>query len=125
MRRTHRSGDRGDLERGAHRHPDRDQAVARQARMSPDDRSAAPDFDISAEFLARSRQYLAYEYPAKISQCLATLPSGALWQRTDTGSNSIGNLLLHLEGNVRQWIISSVGGAPDARQRSAEFAADG
>ena len=38
-------------------------------------------------------------------------------------SNSIGNLLLHLSGNIRQWIVSGVGGAPDARQRSAEFAA--
>lgn len=91
--------------------------------MSPADGSTAPAFDVSAEFLARSRHYLAYEYPAKISQCLAALPHGALWQRADAASNSIGNLLLHLEGNVRQWIISSVGGSPDARMRSAEFAA--
>lgn len=81
--------------------------------------------DIPAEFLARSRHYLAYEYPAKIAQCLAVLPAEALWRRADGASNSVGNLLLHLEGNVRQWIVSSVGGAPDHRQRSAEFAATG
>ncbi|MDQ2668642.1 MAG: DUF1572 domain-containing protein, partial [Gemmatimonadota bacterium] len=44
-------------------------------------------------------------------------------RRSDAASNSIGNLLLHLEGNVRQWIVSSVGGAPDDRLRSTEFAA--
>ncbi|MDB4918016.1 MAG: hypothetical protein JWM95_5660 [Gemmatimonadetes bacterium] len=80
---------------------------------------------IDAQFIERSRHYLGYEYPAKIRQCLDALPSDAIWQRTDAASNSIGNLLLHLEGNIRQWIVSSVGGASDARLRSAEFAADG
>ena len=79
--------------------------------------------DISVEFIARSRRYLAHEYPIKIQRCLDALPPDALWRRSDDGSNSIGNLLLHLEGNIRQWIVSSVGGAPDHRHRSAEFAA--
>lgn len=78
---------------------------------------------IASAFIERSRHYLAYEYPTKIERCLATLPPDALWRRSGDGSNSIGNLLLHLEGNVRQWIVSSVGGAPDHRQRSIEFAA--
>jgi len=78
---------------------------------------------IVSAFVERSRHYLAYEYPTKIKHCLAALPPEALWKRTDEGSNSIGNLLLHLEGNIRQWIVSSVGGAPDHRHRSAEFAA--
>ncbi len=79
--------------------------------------------EIAARFIARSRHYLASEYPTKIGRCLHALPADALWRRPDAGSNSIGNLLLHLEGNVRQWIVSSVGGAPDRRQRSSEFAA--
>jgi uncharacterized damage-inducible protein DinB len=79
--------------------------------------------DIAAEFIARSRHFLASEYPTKIKHCLDTLPVDALWRRADVGSNSIGNLLLHLDGNVRQWIVSSVGGAPDRRHRSSEFAA--
>jgi uncharacterized damage-inducible protein DinB len=79
--------------------------------------------DIASSFLDQSRQYLAFEYPAKIRRCLDLLPPDALWRRADERSNSIGNLLLHLAGNVRQWIISSVGGAADARLRSAEFAA--
>ncbi len=78
---------------------------------------------IAAQFIERSRQYLGHEHPSKIRQCLDVLPEDALWQRSDPASNSIGNLLLHLEGNVRQWIVSSVGGAADGRLRSTEFAA--
>ena len=78
---------------------------------------------LAEQFIALSRQYLAFEYPAKIRQCLDTLPPNALWQRSDKDSNSIGNLLLHLEGNVRQWIITNVGGRGGERHRSAEFAA--
>ena len=79
--------------------------------------------DIPAAFIARSRHFLAHEYPTKIQRCLESLPADALWRRSNDSSNSIGNLLLHLEGNVRQWIVSSVGGAPDHRHRSAEFTA--
>jgi uncharacterized damage-inducible protein DinB len=42
-----------------------------------------------------------------------------------SGSNSVGNLVLHLTGNVRQWIISGLGSAPDSRQRDWEFAERG
>jgi uncharacterized damage-inducible protein DinB len=79
--------------------------------------------DIASTFLDRSRHYLAFEYPTKIRRCLDVLPADALWKRVDERSNSIGNLLLHLAGNVRQWIVGSVGGAADHRFRSAEFAA--
>jgi uncharacterized damage-inducible protein DinB len=79
--------------------------------------------DIATEFLEKSRHYLATEYPTKIRRCLDALPRDAVWRRSDEDSNSIGNLLLHLAGNVRQWIVSSVGGAPDGRYRSGEFAA--
>jgi uncharacterized damage-inducible protein DinB len=79
--------------------------------------------DVAQRFIARSRHYLAYEYPTKIQRCVDVLPARTLWHRANAGSNSVGNLLLHLSGNVRQWIVSGVGGAPDRRQRSAEFAA--
>ena len=79
--------------------------------------------NLAAAFLDRSRHHLAREYPTKIERCLATLPSDALWRRADRDSNSIANLLLHLEGNIRQWIVASVGGADDHRHRAAEFAA--
>ena len=77
--------------------------------------------DIARAFLDQSRRYLVREYPAKIQRCLDVLPGEALWRRDDPTANSVGNLLLHLSGNVRQWIVSGVGGTPDARRRSAEF----
>jgi len=79
--------------------------------------------DIARAFLDRSRHYLVREYPTKIQHCLDVLPPNALWRRDDASENSVGNLLLHLSGNVRQWIVSGVGGAPDARRRSSEFEA--
>ncbi len=77
--------------------------------------------DIATAFIAQSRRYLASEYPAKIQRCLDVVPAEAIWRRDDDASNSIGNLLLHLSGNIRQWIVSGVGGATDARHRRAEF----
>ena len=79
--------------------------------------------DIAERFVARSRHYLSYEYPTKIQHCLDALPAEAIWRRANESSNSIGNLLLHLSGNVRQWMVSGVGGAPDHRHRGAEFSA--
>jgi len=79
--------------------------------------------DIARAFIERSRFYLVREYPTKIERCLDVLPGEALWRRDDASENSVGNLLLHLSGNVRQWIVGGVGGAPDARQRAAEFSA--
>ncbi|MDH3592329.1 MAG: DUF1572 domain-containing protein, partial [Planctomycetota bacterium] len=46
-----------------------------------------------------------------------------LWWRPHELANSVGNLLLHLEGNIRQWILCGLGGEPDTRARSAEFRA--
>ena len=74
-------------------------------------------------FLARSRYYLSKEYLAKIRQCIAVLPEGAAWKRPNESSNSIANLLLHLAGNIRQWIVGGVGGKEVARDRAAEFSA--
>jgi uncharacterized damage-inducible protein DinB len=85
--------------------------------------STAITMDVTATFLDRSRHYLAVEYPTKIRRCLDVLPHDAVWRREDEQSNSVGNLLLHLAGNVRQWIVSSVGGASDARYRRGEFEA--
>lgn len=82
-------------------------------------------FDLSTRFLERSRHYLCVEYPAKIAAAVRTIPADKLWWRANDASNSAGNLILHLNGNVRQWIISGVGGAPDARRRDVEFAAQG
>lgn len=76
---------------------------------------------VDERFLARSRYYLRHEYLPKIEMALAGLPDDALWARANEGSNAIGNLVLHLAGNVRQWLAHGVGGAPDVRERQAEF----
>lgn len=58
----------------------------------------------------------------KIEHCLAQLDEFQLWWRPTPQQNSIANLLLHLEGNLRQWMVAGVGEAPDVRDRPAEFA---
>jgi uncharacterized damage-inducible protein DinB len=60
-----------------------------------------------------------------IEACIARLSPEELWQRGSESQNAAGNLLLHLTGNVRQWILQGVGGAEIQRDRDAEFAARG
>src|ERR1044071_7116558 len=61
----------------------------------------------------------------RIQHCLERLSPDQIWWRGSDESNAIGNLVLHLCGNVRQWIVSSIGGQPDVRVRDREFAARG
>jgi uncharacterized damage-inducible protein DinB len=65
------------------------------------------------------------ELTPRIETCLGKLTPEQVWARGGENENAIGNLVLHLCGNVRQWIISGVGGQPDARDRDEEFAARG
>ncbi|MEO7965243.1 MAG: DinB family protein [Gemmatimonadaceae bacterium] len=78
-------------------------------------------FDISARFLDRTRYYLGVEYPAKLRRALLAIPADRLWWRPNEDANSAGNLILHLTGNIRQWVVSGIGGAPDVRIRDIEF----
>lgn len=59
----------------------------------------------------------------RVAHCLGQLDDDQVWWRLRTDTNSIGNLVLHLCGNVRQLIITGIGGAPDNRNRPAEFEA--
>ena len=61
----------------------------------------------------------------RIDTCVEKLTPEQVWLRASTNQNAIGNLLLHLNGNVRQWLLHGVGGQPDVRDRDAEFAAEG
>ena len=76
-------------------------------------------------FLNRAKYLLLTEYRTKLRLAVEALPEDAIWTRVNAQSNSVGNLLLHLTGNVRQWLITGVGGGPDVRQRASEFAAKG
>ena len=64
-------------------------------------------------------------YLPRITSCLEMLSPSQIWYRPNEASNSVGNLVLHLTGNVRQWIISGLGGAPDIRERDVEFSERG
>lgn len=73
-------------------------------------------------FLSRSRYWLTKEYPIKLRHCVNALPPAAVWSRPNESSNSIGNLLVHLTGNVTEWILGGVGGSRISRNRAGEFA---
>jgi uncharacterized damage-inducible protein DinB len=61
----------------------------------------------------------------KIVKCLDELNEEQIWHRPNEASNSIGNIMLHLCGNIRQYTISAIGGQPDIRERDKEFSARG
>ena len=73
-------------------------------------------------FLRQARFALREEFQVKITRALEPLGDEQIWWRPNEASNSIGNLILHLRGNARQWIIAGVGGAEDLRDRDLEFA---
>jgi uncharacterized damage-inducible protein DinB len=77
--------------------------------------------DIAEAFIAQSRSLLTSAYLPRIERCLEKLSDEEVWWRPHEEANSIGNLLLHLSGNVRQWIVSGVGARPDTRVRQQEF----
>jgi len=61
----------------------------------------------------------------RVEICLGKLTPDQIWMRGTENQNAVGNLVLHLNGNVRQWIVSGIGGAPNARVRDEEFSARG
>jgi len=81
--------------------------------------SATPN--VAPAFIDQARKFLGEEYLPKLERCLEQLTDEQIWWRANEQSNSIGNLLLHLSGNARQWIVCGLGGANDARARQQEF----
>ena len=61
----------------------------------------------------------------RIKHCLGQLSDEQIWWRSHPAMNSVGNLILHLCGNVRQWIVAGLGGGPDTRNRPVEFSERG
>ncbi|MEP6743023.1 MAG: DinB family protein [bacterium] len=80
------------------------------------------DAKVSAAFISQARELLRQEYLPKIERCLEKLTDEQVWWRANANSNSIGNLILHISGNARQWIVCGLGAEPDKRARDAEFA---
>lgn len=58
----------------------------------------------------------------QIVRCAGLLTAEELWQRPNEHSNAIGNLIIHLTGNVSQWIVDGIAGETYPRDRDAEFA---
>ena len=80
---------------------------------------------IENAFLEQAAKHLESEFMPRIKKCVNSLSEEDLWWRPNPESNSVGNVLLHLTGNVRQWIISGVGGTEDTRVRDREFSEQG
>ncbi|MFN8265449.1 MAG: DinB family protein [Chitinophagaceae bacterium] len=76
------------------------------------------------EFINDSIQHLN-EYTQRIETCLQLLTEEQVWQKPNEASNSVANLILHLCGNMTQYVLSSLGGEPDNRERDKEFSAEG
>jgi uncharacterized damage-inducible protein DinB len=71
------------------------------------------------------RRHLRTECLPRIRACVELLGNDQIWLRTSANCNSVGNLLLHLCGNVTQWILVTFRNEPDQRDRPAEFATEG
>jgi hypothetical protein len=74
------------------------------------------------ELFVRAMRDTLSEGMRKIEHCVGQLDDEQVWWRPRGEMNSIANLMLHLSGNLRQWIVSGVGGAEDVRNRPMEFA---
>jgi uncharacterized damage-inducible protein DinB len=79
------------------------------------------DANVTALFLEFSRHKLLEQYWPRLRACVEQLSEEQLWWRPNEASNSIGNLILHLNGNVRQWLVASFQRLEDKRNRPAEF----
>lgn len=77
--------------------------------------------ELFLDFSARKIEQLF----GRIKECVGRLNKEQVWTRGSDRENAIGNLLLHMSGNVRQWIVAGIGGQPDNRARDREFAARG
>jgi len=84
--------------------------------------STVPELSASRLFIEFSRSKLLEEYWPRLHGCIESLTEEQTWWRPNAASNSIGNLILHLNGNVRQWLVASFNRVEDARDRPAEFA---
>jgi uncharacterized damage-inducible protein DinB len=82
------------------------------------------DNEIGILFLKASSAKLE-QMNGYLKTCLSKLSDQQVWQRQGAHENAVGNLILHLSGNMRQWIMHGCGGSPDIRVRDQEFSAEG
>lgn len=80
---------------------------------------------ITAAIIQESKRRMLEESVTRIKKCLHLLHEDEIWYRPNEHTVSIGNLVLHLCGNARQWILSGIGGQQDHRRRNEEFSEEG
>ena len=80
------------------------------------------ELSVGGLFLKVSRWKLLEQYWPRLQGCVESLTTEQAWWRPNEASNSVGNLILHLNGNVRQWLVASFNRLEDTRDRPAEFA---
>src|SRR2546427_12783318 len=83
----------------------------------------SPDLGITGLFLAFSGRKLLAEYWPRLRGSVELLTEEQVWWRPNEASNSVGNLILHLDGNVRQWLVAPFNRLGVARDRPAELSA--
>ena len=101
------------------------QAVLRTLTMSTEDgvlTTTGTARTEGQEFIEASRVFLKGDFLPKLIYCLERMSDEDIWWRPNEQSNSAGNLVLHLCGNMKQWIVESIGGVRFMRDRDAEFA---
>lgn len=81
--------------------------------------------NITQTLLAEVRRRIIEESVPRIKKCLHLLNEDQIWHRPNEQTTRVGNLVLHLMGNLRQWLLSGIDGQPDYRQREQEFAETG
>jgi uncharacterized damage-inducible protein DinB len=82
------------------------------------------DTAIRDRFIATIERFLLEENLPRVIKCLELLSEEQIWFKPNTASNSVGNLVLHLAGNLNQWVLKAIGGKNYKRKRDEEFTAD-
>jgi len=78
-----------------------------------------------SQLVAETRRRIFQESIPRIRKCLDLMTEEEVWKRPNKNSNSVGNLILHLCGNARQWIVAGLGKKEDLRKRQDEFDEEG
>jgi uncharacterized damage-inducible protein DinB len=86
---------------------------------------ANQDSQLAATFLDTARKSLVDDHWPRLRTSVASLTDEQIWWRPNESSNSIGNLLLHLNGNLGQWLLCSFNRGEDTRNRPSEFSERG
>jgi uncharacterized damage-inducible protein DinB len=73
--------------------------------------------------LVVSASKLKDDFLPRLRAAVAHLSDDEVWKRSGDASNAVGNILLHMAGNLRQWIVAGLGGRDDVRDRAKEFSA--